>query len=238
MCGRFVQKAKKDEIEEEFDVKLPEETGLRPRYNLAPGQAALVIVNDSNRPRVESCMWGLIPSWVKDPMSGNRPINARVETLSEKPSFRDALRYRRCLIPANGFYEWIKDPASKQKIPLYFTWPQHPLFAFAGLWESWNDRDGGALYTFTIITRPANESCRSYHHRMPLILRHAEYADWLDKSRYTVDALEPVLSAGDVALNAHPVTNRVNQVENDDASCLEPVDWPEPPPPDPQLSLL
>ncbi len=223
MCGRFVQATKTKQLEKAYDVALPDNAMLKPRYNLAPGQPAAVITAGEGGPRVEFCVWGLVPGWAKDPNMGYKMINARSESVWERSSFRNPLRYRRCLVPANGFYEWKATPGEKRKTPYYFTMPDHPLFSFAGLWEVWNDRDGGELYTFTILTRAANAFMKPYHARMPLILKKGQEGVWLNHAHYRPQELDPVLRAGDVDLQAVPVSTRVNQVSNDDPELIKPV---------------
>ncbi len=224
MCGRFVQTVdNKQKWEERFSVTIPDKTVSR--YNLAPGQAAAVVVAGAGAPRLEYCVWGLVPSWAKDPRIGYKMINARVETIWEKPSFKNPLRYRRCLVPADGFYEWTPSRDGGKKQPYYFFVEGRPLFAFAGLWEVWNDRDGGELYTFTIITRAANALMTRYHHRMPLILRPEQERDWLNHALYRPDDLRDLLAGGtEVSLSAYPVSTRVNSAATDDAECIKPLE--------------
>ncbi len=225
MCGRFVQAVKKEKVAERFDVKLPPEMALSDRYNLAPGQPAAVIVSGpAARPMLDICVWGLVPSWAKDEHLGHKLFNARVESLWEKPSFKDSLRYRRCLVPANGFYEWRGPRQRGQRSPWYFTAKDQPLFTFAGLWAVWNDRAGGTLHTFTIITRPANAFMSAYHHRMPSILPAACEADWLDSRLYRPTDVQPLLDAcSEPDLEARPVSARINQIHYDAPDCIEPV---------------
>jgi putative SOS response-associated peptidase YedK len=225
MCGRFVQKGETQKWQDRYGVPVPAGVTLRDRYNLAPGQPAAVVVGSRAGPRLEHCVWGLVPSWAKDVRIGYKMINARVETLWEKPSFRHPLRYRRCLVPANGFYEWKSGTRRGTKTPYYFTWPAAPVFSLAGLWEVWNDGDGGECFTFTIITRAANEFMQPYHHRMPLILPPAHEAAWLDPARHQPDDLQPLLEGGvDGPLAVHPVSTRVNSVAHDDATLIQPLE--------------
>lgn len=227
MCGRFVQKAKPAELADRFDLSIPGDTRLSPRYNLAPTQPA-AIVRDQNGTRIlDACAWGLVPGWAKDTAMAGKMINARAETLWEKASFRNAIRYRRCLVPANGFYEWktVGSPGGGSrpvKQPHYFEVENVSLFAFAGIWEVWSDRDGGELFTFAIITRPANEWMSDYHHRMPVILRPPDEALWLDHTRYRPEDLDPILRRSPPRLQARAVSRRVNKVANDDPDCLLP----------------
>ncbi len=238
MCGRFVQKAKPVELAERFDVHISADTHLTPRYNLAPTQPA-AIIRPLNKERVfDACMWGLVPSWAKDPSIGSKLINARAETVWVKPSFRNAIRYRRCLVPANGFYEWKAATAGARtrapKQPYYFELETQPLFAFAGLWEVWSDREGGELFTFTILTRPANQFMKEYHHRMPVILNPKDEAAWLDTSIYQPMDLDPIIRRAAPQLSARPISRRINSITNDDAACLGPL---EPLPEQRQLRL-
>lgn len=224
MCGRFVQTVdNKRKWKERFDVDVPGE--VVSRYNLAPRQAAAVIADGESAPRLEYAVWGLVPPWAKDPRIGYKMINARVEMLWEKPSFKNPLRYRRCLVPADGFYEWTPSPDGGKKQPYFFSVEGQPLFAFAGLWDVWNDRDGGELYSFTIITRAANAFMKQYHHRMPLILRPDQERDWLNHGLYRPDDLRDLLTGGaDVPLSVYPVSIRVNHAANDDADCIKPLE--------------
>ncbi len=224
MCGRFVQKAKPAEISERFKVALPPQANWSPRYNLAPTQPAAVIIdNGGGRRRLDFFSWGLVPAWAPDCSRAATMINARIETLWEKKSFHDCVRYRRCLVPANGFYEWRADGQAR-KTPYYFSWPDQPLFAWAGLWAVWNDRQGGECYTFTLITCPANESVRPYHHRMPVAVPPETESRWLDHRLYRPAELQPVLAQGaTIAWQAYAVSPRVGQVKWDDPACIEPA---------------
>lgn len=228
MCGRFVQKAKPKELAERFDVSVPPETHLTPRYNLAPTQPAAIIRKQDKNRVLDACSWGLVPSWAKDPAIGSKLINARAETVWEKPSFRHAIRYRRCLVPANGFYEWKSIPATggrsrPLKQPFYFEVENQSLFAFAGLWEVWSDRDGGELFTFTMLTRPANEFMADYHQRMPVILHPGDEAAWLDMTLYQQADLDPIIRGSPPKLHAQSVSRRINSISNDDPECLTPT---------------
>ena len=225
MCGRFVQKIERKVVQKQFGVKQPVPVDWRPRYNLAPGQPAAIVVEGAHGPRLDAAVWGLIPAWTKPGQIGHRPINARVESVWSKPSFRNPLRYRRCLVPANGFYEWqsLSRSRSAAKQPDFFYLPDTPYLALAGLWDVWNDGQGGEVFTVCIITRPANHSMRPFHNRMPLILQEPEVAAWLDHRLFRPADLEPILSAGDVALQQHAVSGKVNRVDYDTAACMERV---------------
>jgi putative SOS response-associated peptidase YedK len=166
--------------------------------------------------------WGLIPSWSKDTASGNRLINARSETAREKPSFRTAFKRHRCLIPANGFYEWKKQERGKQ--PYYIRRRDGHLFAFAGLWDRWEGGEEGAVETCTILTTSANDVVAPLHDRMPVILPPEEYAHWLDPSLKDTDSLVPLLVPfPSEAIVAYPVSLRVNAPKTDDKECIAPI---------------
>jgi len=220
MCGRFTLFASPDTIQAEFD--LPEVPAhLTPRYNIAPTQAVAVIANHAER-RLELFQWGLIPSWAKDPSIGSRMINARAETLAEKPSFRTALRKRRCLILADGFYEWRKDGGGKT--PFFIHLRSGRPFALAGLWEVWQTLDGVALPTCTIITTGPNSLVAALHDRMPVILPPDAYDRWLDPEPQTPADLAPLLVSYPAdAMNLYAVSRAVNSPANDSPACIEPV---------------
>ena len=222
MCGRFTLTVDPDQLREAFPwLNTPE--GLSPRYNIAPSQPVAVVPNDG-RNQLDFYVWGLIPSWAKDPAIGNRMINARAETLIEKPSFRNAFRRRRCLIPADGFYEWKQEPGRKTKIPTYIRLKSGKPFAFAGLWERWDSPDGSTVFSCTIITTQPNELMQEIHNRMPVILPEAAYPLWLSPGEADAGALQAVLQpypAGE--MTAYPVSTLVNSPANDAAACIAPV---------------
>lgn len=224
MCGRYVLTADPAALQQAFNLdSVPGE--IKARYNIAPTQPVAVVAND-NPKALTFFRWGLIPSWAKDPSIGNRMINARAETLAEKPSFRTAYKRRRCLIPANGFYEWAKQ--GKDKVPVYVHLKGQPVFAFAGLWETWQDPNGGELRTCTIITTEPNDVVRPLHHRMAVILRPDDYAIWLSPDELPPDALQPLLRPYEAAaMSAYEVSTQVNNVANDSPALIEPL----PPPP-------
>jgi putative SOS response-associated peptidase YedK len=212
MCGRFASKAKPEEIKEEFDVEIGQDILVKPRYNIAPTQIiAVVLLNRGNR-EITNLKWGLVPSWAKDDSMGSKLINARAETLAEKPSFREAFRRRRCLIPASGFYEWQKTGAKGAKQPYYFYLKEKNVFGFAGLWEEWVSRTTGEhLKSCTIITTEANEVLKPVHDRMPVIIKPEDYERWLDLKKTDTDQLQKLLvpySAKEMA--SHTVSPAVN----------------------------
>ena len=178
MCGRFTIFADPARLAERFQAALPPD-GLSPRYNAAPTQQLPVILND-DQPAIQLLRWGLIPFWAKDPSIGSRMINARSETLVDKPAFRAAFKKRRCLVLADGFYEWLQTPQGKQ--PMRITLASGEPFAMAGLWESWDAPDGSLLRTFTIVTGDPNDLVAPIHNRMPAILLPEHEAIWLDNA--------------------------------------------------------
>jgi len=220
MCGRYTLTAELGELEARFDF---EATDLQytPSYNIAPSQPVLAVLGDGAN-RAGYLRWGLVPSWAKDPAIGSRMINARAETLADKPSFRQALRKRRCLILANGFYEWQRIGKTKQ--PMYISLQGHQPFAFAGLWEVWRDAAGTPLHTCTIVTTAANAVLQPIHERMPVILDPAAEAVWLDGSVTTPHDLLPLLQpyrAED--MQAYAVSTEVNAPRNNAPSCIAPI---------------
>jgi putative SOS response-associated peptidase YedK len=216
MCGRFTIFADPERLAERFQASLPE-AGLRPRYNAAPTQYLPVILNQGP-PAIQLLQWGLVPFWAKDPSIGSRMINARSETLAEKPAFRAAFKQRRCLVLADGFYEWQKTPGGKQ--PMRIALASGEPFALAGLWETWDAPDGSALRTFTIVTGEPNELVAPIHNRMPAILLPEHEALWLD------NAAEPAIWQAILRpypadlLTVYSVSRRVNFVGNDDAGLV------------------
>ncbi len=220
MCGRFTLETDREDLIEAFgDLLWPER--LEPRYNIAPTQPVLAITNTGER-AAGFLQWGLIPSWAKDPAIGNRMINARAETLAEKPSFRNALRRRRCLIPADGFYEWRPEPGNRLKTPMYIRLRSGRPFAFAGLWEIWQPPDGGELRSCTIITTEPNALLEPIHNRMPVILDPGGYERWLDPTEQPPEHLSGLLKPYPAEeMTAHAVTRRVNNPKVDDKACIE-----------------
>ena len=218
MCGRFTLRASTKEIAEHF--ALPLLGDLQPRYNIAPTQAIAVVRNGVPSSELTLLRWGLVPSWSKDPSSGPLLINARSETVATKPAFRQAFRQRRCLIPADGFYEWRRVGRTKQ--PLHFSRHDGGLLAFAGLWECWHAADGSALESCTILTTQANTLVQPVHERMPVILDPRDYAIWLAPTRTQPTDLQQLLvPSPDDLLRVVPVSSYVNSPKHDDARCLE-----------------
>jgi len=222
MCGRFTLTTPSDELASAFPgFVLPEDP--HPRYNIAPGQDVLVVPNLENR-RAAMYRWGLVPAWAKDPAVGHRLINARAETLAEKPSFRIPFRKRRCLILSDGFFEWKK--AGKSRMPYYVRAREGRPFAMAGLWDIWHPLSGDALRSCTIITTDANPLVRKVHDRMPAILNPADYLLWLapETEKASSNELQTLLTPFPATeMEAYPVSSLVNSPRNDLPQCIEPV---------------
>lgn len=220
MCGRYTLTDPGEELVRHFGLsELPAD--YRPRYNIAPTQQVTAILNGDGR-RAGALRWGLIPSWAKDPAISNRMINARGETVAEKPSFRSAFRRRRCLIPADGFYEWQQVDGRKQ--PVRIVRHDGGIFAFAGLWESWRPNDDEVVYTCTIITTDANDTLRPIHHRMPVIIPPESYDLWLDREIDEPEALLPLLRPRpNDEFRAYPVSTFVNNARNEAEECIKPL---------------
>jgi putative SOS response-associated peptidase YedK len=222
MCGRFTITATPEQLQQSFPgIAVPAQ--MTPRYNIAPTQPIAVIPNDG-RNAVDFFVWGLIPSWAKDPTIGNNLINARAETLAEKPSFRTAYKRRRCLILADGFFEWHKIPKQRGKIPHYITLTDHQPFAFAGLWEQWFSPDGSEIKSATIITTEPNELIAQLHDRMPVILHPTDYARWLEPGERAPEDLQSLLAPYPAtAMQFYPVSKMVNSPANDTPAVVLPL---------------
>jgi putative SOS response-associated peptidase YedK len=220
MCGRFALFAALDDILDRFEVR--GEIAWPPRYNIAPTQPALVVVNDEGNRRLATFGWGLIPSWAKDGKIGSKLINARAETLFEKPSFRSAAKSRRCLVLANGFYEWRKTETGK--VPMFIRLRPKQIFGFAGLWESWRSPVGETVKTCAIVTTEPNELMATIHNRMPVIVPRELEALWLAPETRGPEELGPVLQpypAGE--MEAYAVSRLVNAPTNDRPECIAPA---------------
>ena len=222
MCGRFTLTAEPAGLQSTFpDVIFPEK--MAPRFNIAPTQPVLVLSNDG-RKKADYFIWGLIPVWAKDPTLGARLINARAESLAEKSSFRGPFKYKRCLIFADGFYEWKQAHGSKQKIPNFIHLSARQPFAFAGLWDEWLAPDGSMVRSCTLITTEPNQLLASIHNRMPVILPARAYDEWLDPAPKKPESLQPLLTpypAGQ--MSAYAVSTLVNSPANDRPDVLTPV---------------
>jgi putative SOS response-associated peptidase YedK len=223
MCGRYRLSRRQQVVAEYFDA-VPGEDEWNPRYNIAPTQPVAVVRQNPNKPIRELSLlrWGLIPSWATDPSIGFRTINARSETVTTTASFREPFRSQRCLIPADGFYEWQRNGKSKQ--PYCFEVGEGELFAFAGLWDRWTDPRGEVIETCTILTTTPNAQLSDIHDRMPVILSPADYSEWLNPVARNTDTTLRLLVPYGGSMRRYPVSTRVNQVQNDDAECANPVE--------------
>ncbi|MCB2155261.1 SOS response-associated peptidase [bacterium] len=222
MCGRFTWTEDLEQMVASIPgFKLAE--GAPARFNAAPSQQVPTILNDGSR-SVTLSQWGLIPSWAKDPAIGNRMINARAETIAEKPSFRVPLRRQRCLILADGFFEWFQPAGEKGKQPVYVRLKSRKPFAFAGLWDRWQTPSGDKLTSCTIITTTPNELMARFHHRMPVILPEESYEAWLAPGEQPVEDLLPLLTRYPAELmEAFPVSRQVNNPIHEGPDLVEPI---------------
>lgn len=222
MCGRFTLTADVNRIQQAFPgVNVP--PGVQPRFNVAPNQPVAVISNE-NPNQLDFFVWGLIPSWAKDPEIGNRLINARAETVTEKPAFRSAFRRRRCLVLADGFYEWRADPSGKRKTPMYIRMADGKPFAFAGLWENWQSPDGSQILSCTILTTEPNTLMKPIHNRMPVILPFEVYDRWLKPGEGDSEELLRLLKPyPEDQMTAFPVSRMVNDPRNESPDCVLPL---------------
>lgn len=224
MCGRYTLAKSAPEIEELVgdlvEVALP----LAPRYNIAPSQPVLTLLQ-RGQPELTFTQWGFIPHWAKDPTMGSRMINARAETLAEKPAYRGSFRHHRCLLPADGFYEWKPIRGQRTKQPMYVQLASGKPFAFAGLWSEWLGPDGTELITSTVVTTVPNELVRGIHTRMPVILEPDAMQTWLtgEDPEHLKNLLQPYPAE---QMTATPVTTRVNNVRHDAPDCITPAPIP------------
>ncbi|HJP18319.1 MAG TPA: SOS response-associated peptidase [Nitrospinota bacterium] len=219
MCGRFSLNCNTSDIVKEFNVDkaLAE---LKPSYNIAPSQMVAAIINDGSNCLVQF-KWGLIPSWAKDRAIGNKMINARGETLSEKPSFKNALKKNRCLIIADGFYEWKKE--GKQKIPFYIRLKTKKPFGFAGLFDKWISPDGKEIKSCAIVTTQSNKLLKPVHHRMPVIIPKDKEGLWLDPAIEDIKETLPILNSySSDEMEYYEVSKTVNSPANNSPECIKP----------------
>ncbi len=213
MCGRFTLNTTAEDLAQQFNVDVDQ--SISSRYNIAPSQSILAIKAETQERSLERMKWGLVPSWVKDLDSySSNLINARAETVAEKPSFRAAFKHRPCLIPVSGFYEW-----TREKQPYYFQLKESQLFALAGLWESWGHGED-KLVSCTILTTEANIEAAKVHHRMPVIIRPQDYDSWLGE---LAERQKLLTALPEVDLNLYPVSKIVNSPKNDVAECIQPI---------------
>ncbi len=220
MCGRYTLTLSGQALAEAFE--LDDVPAATPRYNVAPTQSMPVIRGgEAGRRTCALHRWGLVPFWADDPAIGNRLINARSESVAGKPAFRAAFRHRRCLVPADGFYEWRREGGGKQ--PYLIRFGDGRLFAFAGLWEHWSPSDGQVLDSFTILTTSPNDVVRPVHDRMPVILPPQHYDRWLGFTEASASELQALLCPHpSEGMELHPVSRRVNSPANDDPQVVEP----------------
>ena len=221
MCGRFTLAADAETLQKTFNLaSTPQDLG--PRYNIAPTQPVAVVVKQTGGRQLDAFRWGLIPFWAKDKSIGNRMINARGETVDQKPSFKRPLKNQRCLILADGFYEWQKTPQGK--VPTYIHMADHSPFAFAGLWDRWQAPEGETIFSCTIITTSPNRLLEPIHNRMPVILTQAASDIWLDPNQQNPAHLLPLLEPYPADLmNAYAVSKLVNAPVNDRPECILPA---------------
>jgi len=224
MCGRITLTTDKDDLQSRFGYVNPSGDLFTPRYNIAPSQnCPIVTVNEDKRVLI-MMRWGLVPFWAKDVKSGYNLINAKAETLKEKASFRTPFKKKRCLVLADGFYEWTHSEKKGAKQPYRFVLKNRQPFAFAGLWDEWNNPEGEKLLTFTIITTTANELMESIHDRMPVILHEKDEGMWLDPQLADTDKLSPLLKPyPSKEMEAYKVSTFVNSPKNNSPKCIEPV---------------
>jgi putative SOS response-associated peptidase YedK len=223
MCGRYTLRVSPAELVEIFGVLQAME--FSPRYNVAPTQTVAAVRRaESGKREFAALKWGLIPSWADDAKIGSRLINARAETVSSKPSFRSAFGKRRCLIPADGFYEWQAIPGSKTKQPFLIGVIDAPVFGFAGLWERWTNLQGEAIDSCTIVTTEANALMQKVHNRMPVILHRDDYDAWLDCEHHKPPDVLPLLKPYPAEkMQLTPVSTLVNSPRNDRTECVKPL---------------
>ncbi|NDV62020.1 SOS response-associated peptidase [Puniceicoccales bacterium CK1056] len=232
MCGRYTLSAGHEALAKAFLAEFGEElkASWKSRYNITPGTGIVAIHEDRDRGgrRAEVLHWGLVPSWAKDPNIGYKLINARAETIADKPSYRDAFRYRRCLVPASGFYEWDRRKSPRQ--PYYFRPVEEDFMAMAGIWEHWMHPSGSEILSVSLITTEANKTVGKIHHRMPVILGVDEWDRWLDTSNVKGEGLSNLLGpASDIFLKSCPVSSRVNKTDVDEASLTKAISLEEKP---------
>lgn len=229
MCGRFARRSTQEVLADWFGVALEEMPWFAPSYNVAPQstQPVVRLNEDTGEPEFALMRWGLVPFWAKDPKVGYTTINARAEEVTTKPLYREAVKRRRCLVPANAFYEW-QNLDARTKRPFAFALRSGEPYAFAGLWERWKPKEGEALETFTILTTDPNEIAERVHDRMPVILDPRDYERWLepgDPTRLPIDLLRPFPAE---KMRSWAVNERVGNVRNDDADLLKECEAGEP----------
>jgi putative SOS response-associated peptidase YedK len=225
MCGRY-RMTRADKLAQQFEILEEEiDVELTPRYNVAPGQMIAAVRQHREKPvrKLSSFKWGLVPSWAKDPNIGYKMLNARSETIADKPAYREAFKSRRCLIPADGFYEWKTEGKAKQ--PFHFGMKDDGIFALAGIWERWKDPKGSMLETCSILTTSPNALMEGIHDRMPVIVRPDDYDLWLDPGYKNTEGLAELLKPYDASvMKRYAVSTRVNSVKFDDPECAASIE--------------
>ncbi len=222
MCGRFAQRKPIQDILERFNILDPEEVLFEPRYNIAPTQYSPVVIIENDQRILRLMKWGLVPFWSKDLKTGYKMINARSEGIETKPSFKNPLKKRRCLVITDGFYEWHRID-KKNKVPYFTTLKDHKPFAFAGMWDRWEKGDE-PLETFTIITTGANKLMETIHNRMPVILHEKDESRWLDPELQDYAKIKPLLKPfPSKEMDMHQVSKIVNSPKNDVPECVVPI---------------
>jgi putative SOS response-associated peptidase YedK len=224
MCGRFAGFSSVEMLQKSFPIDVAD-IQVEPSYNVAPTQEIVAIARHECKNHLQKYFWGLVPFWAKDLSIGSRLINARSETAATKPSFRNAFKKRRCLIPANGFYEWEKSKEGKQ--PMFLTLPDGSPFAFAGLWETWDNKGENDIpyRSCTILTREASNSVRHIHHRMPVILKPDAFDAWLDPDNQDISSLSGIIQKQIYTeLSSVPVSKHVNSVKNNSPENIQPLE--------------
>ena len=238
MCGRYTLIANAEAIRLLFGVPAFDERLVTPRYNIAPTQPIAVVRQSAKGRELVPVRWGFVPWWAKDPKNLPLMVNARAEGITEKPAFRDALRYRRCLIPASGFYEWqARGKGPKQPFlvsPGRIEQGDEKLIAFAGLWDTWHGADGSEIDTATIIVTDANEFLKPIHERMPVVLDRKDFSAWLSGDTDPAKAVELLMPAPDDLFLLTPVSARVNSADNDDRGLIEEANVESKPEPSPK----
>jgi len=222
MCGRFTLTATLEEIMNRFDIQAFLDQGdYAPSYNMAPSQSVLAVINDGKSNRLGFLRWGLVPPWANDTSLGNKMINARAETISEKPSFRNAFKKKRCLVIADSFYEWKRNE-NKTKTPMRIKLKSDELFAMAGIWEGWQSPDGKRLYTCSIITTGPNELMKDIHDRMPVILKREDESSWLNPNTTDPVSLNALLVPFDEnEMVSYEVSSLVNSPNNNSIELIQ-----------------
>jgi putative SOS response-associated peptidase YedK len=229
MCGRFVSSSPPDELAKYFDVEAVAESVLEPSFNVAPTSDVYVVVETGGLRRLDTFHWGLVPFWSKDPAAGNKMINARAETIAVKNAYKHSFTKRRCIIPADGFFEWKKVPGQKTKQPYFIQRSDGEPMAFAGLWEIWRpaddvERTSDPLRSCTIITGQPNEKVAAIHDRMPVMLPPSAWDVWLDPENDDLDALGKLLVPAPASLlHVHPVSRAVNNTRENGPELIEPA---------------